>query len=56
MNTKEIVDRMLAKALWQTKGRTPEAAIYSALLHHIQKKGAPSRFRKVDRGQFKLAK
>ena len=50
----EIVKRMLEKCLWQTKGRTPQATLYSALLRRIRKDGANSRFRKVERGRFAL--
>jgi hypothetical protein len=56
LNAKTIVDRMLAKGLWKTGGRTPWATIYAALIRHIAEKGQASRFRKVDRGLFALAK
>ena len=56
LNCKTIVDRMLAKGLWQTDGKTPQATIYSALLRHIQKNGAASLFRKVERGRFELVR
>jgi hypothetical protein len=52
----EIVKRMLENGLWQTKGRTPQATLYSALLRRIRKDGANSRFRKVDCGRFELVK
>jgi hypothetical protein len=52
----EIVKRMLENGLWQTKGRTPQATLYSALLRRIQKDGANARFRKVQRGRFELVK
>jgi hypothetical protein len=50
----EMVKRMLEKGLWKTSGRTRASTIYSALLRHIQKNGAGSRFRKVARGRFEL--
>ena len=50
----EIVKRMLEKGLWQTKGRTPQATLYSALLRRIRKDGANARFRKVERSKFAL--
>ncbi len=56
MNCKTIVERMLAKGLWQTKGKTPAATIYAAIIREIATKGKDARFRKVERGQFKLAK
>jgi len=56
MSCKETVDRMLAKKLWQTKGKTPAATIYAAIIREIATKGSDARFRKVDRGKFALAK
>ena len=56
MSCKAIVERMLAKGLWQTNGKTPAATIYAAIIREISKKGDHARFRKVERGQFKLAK
>jgi hypothetical protein len=50
----EIVKRMLEMGLWQTKGKTPQATLYSALLRRIRKDGATARFRKVERGKFAL--
>ena len=47
---------MLERGLWQTKGRTPQATLYSALLRRIRKDGANSRFRKVERGRFELVR
>jgi hypothetical protein len=55
MNTADMVRRMMEKGLWQTKGLTPQATLYSALLRHIQKNGTNSRFRKVERGMFELS-
>ena len=56
LNTKTMVERMLAKGLWKTSGKTPAATIYAAILREINAKGAASRFRKVERGRFELAK
>ena len=56
LNTKTIVERMLAKGLWQTGGKTPQATLHAAISREIAAKGAASRFRKVDRGRFGLAK
>ena len=56
LDTKTMVEWMLAKGLWQTKGKTPAATIYAAVIREIAKKGDGSRFRKVDRGKFALAK
>lgn len=56
LNCRQVVERMLAKGLWKTGGKTPAATIYSALLRHIQKNGSKSRFRKTERGKFDLAR
>jgi hypothetical protein len=56
MSCNAIVDRMLAKRLWQTKGRTPASTIYAAISREIVAKGADARFRKVARGRFEAAK
>ncbi|MCC7408762.1 MAG: winged helix-turn-helix domain-containing protein [Phycisphaeraceae bacterium] len=52
----QIVERMLAQGLWSTKGKTPQATIYAAMHREIATKGAASRFTKVERGRFTLAK
>ncbi len=54
MRSKDIVDTMLAKGLWATKGKTPHATIYAAIIREIQNKGDASRFEKVDRGRFQI--
>jgi len=56
LNCKTIVDRMLAKGLWKTSGKTPQNTLHAAVCKEITKKGAKSRFRKVNRGRFELAK
>ena len=56
LNCKEIVERMLAKGLWTTNGKTPAATIYAAMIREIAAKGDAARFRKVERGKFTLAK
>ena len=52
----EMVERMLAKGYWSSNGKTPAATIYSAILREISGKGKASRFAKVERGKFTLAK
>jgi hypothetical protein len=52
MGCKEIVEAVLAKGEWKTKGKTPAATLYSAIIREIAKLGQKARFRKVDRGQF----
>jgi len=54
LNTKQMVERMLAKGLWTTNGRTPAATIYAAIIREIAVKGAKARFHKVERGKFTL--
>ena len=54
MNTKEMVDAVLAKDLWKSDGKTPGATLYSSILREIQKKGDGARFRKTERGRFEL--
>ncbi len=51
----EIVERLISGGLWTTKGKTPAATIYSAIIREIAMKGTASRFRKVDRGRFGAA-
>ena len=53
MACKTIVEKVLAKGVWQTKGKTPAATLYSAILRETRK-GQASRFRKVERGKFEI--
>ena len=55
LGAKEMVERMLAKGLWQTNGKTPAATIYAAIIREIATKGDDARFRKVERGKFALS-
>ena len=43
---------ILAKGKWETKGKTPEATLYSAIIREIAKKGTDARFKKIERGKF----
>jgi hypothetical protein len=56
LNTKDMVARMLEVGLWKTKGKTPAATIYAAIIREIAVKGSASRFRKTERGKFELVK
>jgi len=56
MNAKAIVEAMLAKGLWQTKGKTPAATIYSAMFREIKTKGKEARFKVAERGKFAATK
>jgi hypothetical protein len=53
MAAKDIADAVIA-AGWQTKGKTPAATLYSAMLREIDGKPADSRFVKTGRGLFAL--
>ena len=55
MNTKQMVEKMLADGLWKTGGKTPASTIYAAILREVRAKGKDARFRKTDRGQFAFA-
>ena len=52
MDCKAIVEKVLAGGRWATKGKTPAATLYSAILRECQKKGKDARFKKVGRGKF----
>jgi short subunit dehydrogenase-like uncharacterized protein len=55
MTTKAMIEAMAAKGYWTSPGgATPAQTLYSAILRELQKKGADSRFTKVERGQFAL--
>jgi len=56
LNTKMIVERMVAKGLWTTSGKTPSATLFASLIREIAAKGDQSRFKKTDRGLFTLRK
>jgi hypothetical protein len=50
-----MVERMLAKGLWKTNGRTPQATLYAAIIREIAAKGKDARFHKTGRGRFELS-
>jgi len=56
LNCKALVERMLAAGWWQTSGKTPQATIYAAMTREEKLRGKESRFRRVGRGMFELAK
>ena len=56
MSCKAVVEKMLAQKLWQTKGKTPQATIYAAIIREIAAKGEKARFKKTARGRFVLNK
>jgi len=51
MAAKAIAEQVI-QAGWQTKGKTPHATLYSAMIREIEKRGKDARFKKVGRGQF----
>jgi len=55
MSAKEIVKAAIGKGLWQSKGATPHATIYAAMIREIAAKGKDARFKKVARGRFTAA-
>jgi len=56
MRCGDIVKIMIDRGYWQTNGKTPAATIHAAITREIAAKGDASRFRKVERGKFTLAK
>jgi len=52
MTTTEVMAQIEAKGLWTTKGATPKATIYAAIIREIAAKGRASRFKKTGRGTF----
>ena len=56
MNVKAIVEAAFAKGYWASKGATPWATLYSAVIREIAAKKEASRFRKTARGMFEIAK
>ena len=53
MNTKQMIAAMAEKGYWTSPGgKTPAAALYSAILREITTKGAEARFQKTERGKF----
>ena len=54
LTTRIIVDRAFGMGLWKSKGKTPHATMFAAILREIKKKGPESRFIKSSRGKFAL--
>ena len=52
MDCKAIVEKVLASGRWQTKGKTPAATLYSAIIREVANKCTDARFKKVGRGKF----
>ena len=56
MTAEAIVKLAMDRGLWTTKGQTPGATLYSAIIREIATKGEASRFIKVAKGRFALAR
>ena len=52
MHTKVLVESMLAKKMWTTKGKTPAATLYAAIIREIAKKGKAARFKMTGPANF----
>ena len=53
MRAQELITAMAEQNLWKSpRGKTPHATLYAAMMREARDKGAASRFKKVDRGQF----
>jgi HB1/ASXL restriction endonuclease-like protein with HTH domain len=52
MRVGEVLEVIVKKGLWSSKGKTPEATLYAAIIREISAKGVNSRFVKEDRGLF----
>jgi hypothetical protein len=48
MGCQDIVKEVLAKGYWQTKGATPAATLYAAIIRECAAKGAKARFRRAE--------
>jgi hypothetical protein len=56
MNCTDIVKEALAKGYWQTKGQTPGATLYAAMIRECAAKGAKARFRRAEVKETKNGK
>ena len=54
LSTREIIELIVARALWQPTGATPWATLNAALNRDIQANGSKSRFSKKERGKYSL--
>jgi len=55
MRVGEVLGVIQKKGLWMSKGKTPEATLYAAIIREIAAKGVDARFVKKDRGLFASA-
>jgi hypothetical protein len=55
LSSKELITAMAAQGYWSSpKGRTPASTLYASILRELQTKGDSARFRKTERGKFRL--
>ena len=52
MSVTEIFERIEAKGLWRTDGKTPTATLYAAIIREISAKKSEARFKKTERDRF----
>jgi hypothetical protein len=55
MRVGEVLETILKKGLWSSKGKTPEATLYAAIIREIFNKAVDSRFTKTGKGLFAAA-
>ncbi len=56
LSAREIFDATQTSELWTSKGKTPDATLYAAMIREIAAKKDASRFRKSGPGLFEFAK
>ena len=52
LNCRAIIEAIIKKSLWGTKGKTPHATLSAAMSREIKAKGKDARFKKAGRGLF----
>ena len=52
MKATDMLAEIQKRGLWTSKGKTPEATLYAAIIREIAAKGKDARFKKHDRGLF----
>lgn len=52
MKAVDMLAEIQKRGLWTSRGRTPEATLYAAIIREIAARGDASRFRRHDRGLF----
>jgi hypothetical protein len=52
----ELAEKIIARKLWKTSGKTPAATLNAAIIREIRDKKGASRFKKTGRGRFAATK